>query len=175
LNLALVYLLLLKATLSAFSGLAALPVLREEFVVQRHLLTDRQLNTALVVGRTTPGPKGLYIVSVGYYAAGFPGAVMAWLALLTPAFLVIPLLHFAGRFAENPGLKRALRAVVLASAGVSLSATLPLAADALRGPVTWGIAAVSLLVLLRTKVETVWVVLAAAMVALLFSFASGLR
>ena len=74
-NLALVYLLLLKATLSAFSGLAALPVLREEFVVRHHLLTDRQLNTALVVGRTTPGPKGLYIVSVGYYAACAVGRV----------------------------------------------------------------------------------------------------
>jgi chromate transporter len=174
-NLFLVYLLLLKATLSAFSGLAALPVLREEFVVQHHLLTDRQLNTALVVGRTTPGPKGLYIVSVGYYAAGFPGAVMAWLALLTPAFLVIPLLVFAGRFAQNPGVRRSLRTVVLASAGVSLSATLPLAADALHGPVTWGIAGVSLVVLLRTGVETVWVILGAAMVALAFGMALGLN
>ena len=172
-NLFFLYLLLLKATLSAFSGLAALPILRDEFVIQHHLLTDRQLNTALVVGRTTPGPKGLYIVSVGYYAAGFSGAVMAWLALVTPALLVIPLLHFAGRRANDPRVKRSLRAVVLASAGVSLSATLPLAADALHGRLSYAIAAVSVGVLIWAEVETVWVILAAAALALISSMLQG--
>lgn len=99
------YLLLLKATLSSFSGLASLPILRDDFVVHRHLLSGRQLNTALVIGRTTPGPKGLYIVSIGYYAAGFPGAAAAWLALATPALLVIPMLAFAGRKADHPRVK----------------------------------------------------------------------
>jgi len=41
------YLLLLKATLTSFSGLASLPMIRGDFVVHYHLLTDRQLNTAV--------------------------------------------------------------------------------------------------------------------------------
>ena len=68
-NVFLLYLLLLKATLTSFSGLASLPMVRDDFVVERHLLTDRQLNTAVVAGRTGPGPNGLYIVSVGYFVA----------------------------------------------------------------------------------------------------------
>ena len=40
-----VYLLLLKATLTSFSGLASLPMVRNDFVVRYHVLTDRQLNT----------------------------------------------------------------------------------------------------------------------------------
>ena len=52
----LLYLLLLKATVSTFSGLASLPLLRNDLVLHRHLLTDAQLNTAVVVTRTTPGP-----------------------------------------------------------------------------------------------------------------------
>lgn len=156
------YLVLLKATLSSFSGLAALPVLRHDLVVTRHLLTDRQLNTALVVGRTTPGPKGLYIISVGYYAAGTPGAIAAWLAIITPAILIIPLLEFAGRRASQPRVKQVLRTVVLASAGVSLSATLPLAADALHGVLSYLIAGVALVILLATEVETLWVIAGAA-------------
>ena len=40
----LLYLLLLKATLTTFSGLASLPVLREDLVVTRHAVTDEQLN-----------------------------------------------------------------------------------------------------------------------------------
>jgi chromate transporter len=161
------YLLLLKATLSSFSGLAALPILRDDFVVKRHLLSDRQLNTALVIGRTTPGPKGLYIVSIGYYADGFSGAVAAWLALLTPALLVIPMLGFAGRKADHPGIRRVLRAIVLASAGISLSATLPLGADALHNGFSYAIAAISMVLLICTRVETIWVILGAAAISLL--------
>lgn len=162
-NFLLLYLLLLKSTLSAFSGLAALPVLREDFVVKHKLITDRQLNTAIVVGRTTPGPKGLYIVSVGYYAGGTPGAIAAWLALITPALLVIPAVRYASRRATSPRLKRVLDAVVLASAGVSLSATLPLASDALINPLTYALAAGSLAVLLFTKLDSLVVIALSAL------------
>lgn len=163
----LLYGLFLKASLSSFQGLAALPIIRQDLVVTRHVLTDRQLNTALVIGRTTPGPIGLYMVSAGYYAAGARGATAAALALMTPAVLVIPLLIFAGRRTSHPKVQSVLQAVVLASAGVSLAATLPLGADALHSPLTWIIAIGSLAALLFTKVDTMWVMAAAAAVSLL--------
>ena len=47
----LLYMLLLKATLTTFSGLASLPMLRNDLVLHRNLLTDSQLNTAIVVTR----------------------------------------------------------------------------------------------------------------------------
>jgi chromate transporter len=62
----LLYLLLTKATITSFSGLASLPVIREDLVVHRRVLTDTQLDTAVVVSRTTPGPIGVYVISVGY-------------------------------------------------------------------------------------------------------------
>ena len=89
----LLYFLLAKATITSFSGSASLPVLREDLVVHRHVLTDAQVDTAVVVSRTTPGPIGVYVVSVGYYADGIPGAVAGWLAMITPALLIIPLVH----------------------------------------------------------------------------------
>jgi chromate transporter len=46
-NILLLYLLLLKATLTSFSGLASLPVVRADLVARYHVLTDRQLNTAV--------------------------------------------------------------------------------------------------------------------------------
>ena len=45
----LLYLLLTKATITSFSGLASLPVLRQDLVVNRRVLTDAQLGTAVVV------------------------------------------------------------------------------------------------------------------------------
>ena len=96
-NVAVLYLLLLKGTVTAFAGLASLPVIQDELVIQRHVLTDTQLNEAVVITRSTPGPVGLYIVSVGYFVAGVPGALAGWLAMITPALLIIPLVHFARR------------------------------------------------------------------------------
>ena len=100
------YLILLKATITTFSGLASLPLVRDELVLHRHVLTDEQLNTAVVVSRTTPGPVGLYIVSVGYYAAGVPGAAAGWFAMTTPALAILLLLRFIGPRREHPRVRR---------------------------------------------------------------------
>ena len=104
-NVVLLYLLLLKGTATAFAGLASLPVIHDALVTQHNVLTNEQLNEAVVITRGTPGPVGLYIVSVGYFVAGIPGATAGWLAMITPALLVIPLVHFAGRHIERPRIK----------------------------------------------------------------------
>jgi chromate transporter len=163
-NVFLLYALLLKAALTSFSGLGSLPMVRNDLVVERRVLTDRELNTAVVAGRTGPGPNGLYLVSVGYYAGGLPGAAAGLLAIMTPAFLILPMMRWVGARAESPRVKSAIRAVVLASAGLLLSASLPLARDAITGPLTFGIMIVSLAVLALTKIDTVWVVLGGAVI-----------
>lgn len=165
-NLFLLYALLLKATVTSFSGLASLPMVRNDLVVERKVLTDRQLNTAVVAGRTGPGPNGLYLVSVGYYAGGMPGAIAGLLALMTPAFLILPMMRWLGRRAETPRVKSAIRAVVLASAGLLLSASIPLARDAITGWLTFGIVLASFGVLVLTKIDTLWVVLGGAVLGL---------
>lgn len=165
-NIFVLYLLLLKATVTSFSGLGSLPVIRQDLVVTHQVLTDSQLNTAVAVGRTTPGPAGLYVVSVGYFVAGIPGAVAGWLALVTPSLSVILLLRYLGRRAEHPRIKSALQAVVLASAGLLLAAALPLAREALSGVLLTLIALGSSLILIFTRLDSVWVILGAAVLCL---------
>jgi chromate transporter len=165
-NAFLLYLLLLKATATTFAGMASLPIIRNDLVVQRRVLTDEQLNTAIVVGRTTPGPVGLYIVCVGYYVGGVPGAVAGWLAMITPAFLVIPLMHYLGRRVEHPRVKAALQAVVLSSAGLMWASAVPLARDAVSGVVTAGVLVGGLLAMVLTEVDSVWVIFGAALLNL---------
>ncbi len=165
-NLVLIYLLLLKATLTSFSGLASLPVIRADFVSHHHLISDRQLTTAIAAARLGPGPVGLYVVSVGYYAAGLPGAVAGWLAMITPAFLVLPLLRFIGKRAEHPRVKSLIRNTLLASAGLLLSAAVPLAHDAYTGAVSAVIMIASFVVVAFTRIDSIWVVAAAALAGL---------
>lgn len=167
------YLLLLKATATAFSGLSSLPVLREDLVVRHGLLTDRQLNLAVTAGRTGPGPNGLYVVSVGYIVAGIPGACAGWLAMVTPAFLVIPLVRLVGARAGRPRLRGAIRASTAASAGLLLAATLPLARGALSHGLLVLVAVASFAVFAFTRIDSVWVVLAAALMGLLSAAFTG--
>jgi len=166
-NIFLLYFLLLKATLTSFSGLASLPVVRNDFVVRYRLLTDRQLNTAVAAGRLGPGPLGLYVVSVGYFAAGIPGACAGCLAMITPAFLIVPMVRFLGSRAQHPRVRSATRAVLLAGAGLLLASSVPIARDAVTGSLTLGIVISSLLLIAFTRIDTVWVMLAAALVGLI--------
>lgn len=160
------YLLLLKGTATAFAGLASLSVLQDALVSQHHVLTDAQLNEAVVITRSTPGPVGLYVVAVGYFVAGVPGAVAGWLAMITPALLIIPLLRFARQWVAHPRVRSMLQAVVIASAGLLLGAAIPLAREALVDPVTDAIAAGSLVLLLTTRLDTLWIILGAALLSL---------
>jgi chromate transporter len=162
----LLYLLLTKATITSFSGLASLPVLREDLVVQRHVLTDAQLDTAVVVSRTTPGPIGLYVVSVGYYVDGIPGAVAGWLAMITPAALIILLLRLLGHSVNRPRVRSLQQAVVFASAGLLVAASVPLAQDAVTGTVTAIIAVVSVLLVILARVDALWIVVGSAVINL---------
>ena len=165
-NVFLLYLILLKGTITAFAGLASLPVIQNALVFQYHVLTDQKLNEAVVITRSTPGPVGLYIVSVGYFVAGVPGAIAGWAAMVTPALLIIPLVHYVGRKMENPRVKGVLKTVVIASAGLLLAAVIPLARDALTDPVTIVIAVATVVLLLTTELDTLWMILGAAVISL---------
>ena len=169
-KLLLLYGLLLKAMVTSFSGLSSIPVLREELVVRHQMLTDYELNLAITAGRSGPGPNGLYVVSVGYLVAGVPGAAVGWLAMITPAFLVIPLLRFLGTRAVHPRARSAIRASSVAGAGLMIAATLPLAHNALADNFLRAVAAASFAIFAFTTVDSVWVILAAALVGIAASF-----
>ena len=173
-NCVLLYFLLLKATGTSFSGLTSLPVLRHDLVERHHVLTDRELNAAVAAGRAAPGPNGLYVVSVGYFVAGVPGACAGCLAAMTPAFAIILLLRYLGNRAGRPGMKSAIQSVTLAAAGLVINATIPLAHDAITGPLTLAVAAASFLFLALTRYSTAWVIAVAALAGLAGSFAGPL-
>jgi chromate transporter len=127
-----IYLLLLKATLTSFAGMGSLPQIQQDFVQTHRLMSDEQLSQAVLVGRATPGPMGAYVVAVGYFAAGWAGAIAGWLAMITPALLAIPLLAVVQRWLRLPRMRSAVDAVVIASAALLVVAGVNLALDALQ-------------------------------------------
>ena len=75
---------------------------------------------------------GAYVVAVGYFAAGWAGAMAAWLAMITPALVAIPLLAVVRRWMHLPRMRGVVDAVVIASAALLVVAAVALATDGLR-------------------------------------------
>lgn len=172
-NLILLYLLMLKATVTTLNGPMSLPILRDELVVKQHVITDRELSAAVTAAQSSPGPMGIYVVSVGYFVAGVPGAAAGFLALVTPAFLAIPLIRWIGRRLEGPRARRTLDAAVLASAGLILTSAVPLARASIHHWSYGLIAAAACLLVALTRIPTVLIIAGAGCIGALSSLLAG--
>jgi chromate transporter len=123
------YLLLLKATVTSFAGMASLPQIHQDLVATTHVISDEQLNQAVLIGRSTPGPVGAYVVAVGYFAAGVSGAAAGLLAMVTPALAAIPLLALMRRWLHIARVQAAVDAVLIASAALLVLSVIRMATD----------------------------------------------
>jgi chromate transporter len=85
--------------------------------------------------------------------------------LITPAFLIIPMLRYLGRARTNHASKGHTAATVAAS-GLIISIISGLAGDATRTPAHMVIAVVSFAVLVLTRLDTLWVIGGAALAGL---------
>jgi chromate transporter len=85
---------------------------------------------------------------------------------VTPSLSVILVIRYLGRKAKHPRVKSVLQAIVFASAGMLLATALPLAREALSGVMLTSIALGSGLILVFTRLDSIWVILASAVVCL---------
>jgi chromate transporter len=109
------------SSLITFAGQAALPVLQQELVQLRGWVTDADLAKSLAVGRLSPGPTGMFVVSLGYMVAGWAGAFLAMTGASLPPLLVLPLAPLIRRSFHRPWVRGAMLGIGLASAGLLLS------------------------------------------------------
>jgi len=127
----LVYVLLLKATVTSFAGMGSLPQIQQDFVQTYQLVSADALSEAVLVGRATPGPMGAYVVAVGYLAAGTGGAIAGWLALITPAFAAVPLLVTVQRWLHLARVRAFVDGIIVAGATLLVPTAMGLARDAI--------------------------------------------
>jgi len=161
------YLLLLKATLTSFSGGTTLPAVRQDFVVQRHVITDAQLSTAVAISRMGPGPNGAFVICVGHYIAGPAGAAAGYLAMITPAFLAILFLRLLAGRTNHPRWRGAIEGLTAAAAGLMLANSWPIAQTAITSWFPAVLAALALAAFLSRRIETVWILAGTGVLAIL--------
>jgi chromate transporter len=150
------------------SGYVLLAFLRADLVERLGWLTERQLLDAIAVGQLTPGPLFTTATFVGYLVAGWGGAIVATVGIFLPAFLYVmvsgPLVP---RLRRSPVAGAALDGVNAASFALMAVVSWQLGRAALVDPLTIALAAASLLLLLRWKVNSAWLVAGGAAIGAL--------
>ena len=121
------FVIFLRAALLSVGGMAALPQLRQD-LVSTGILSEHQVLEALVVGRITPGPTGLYIMVLGYFAAGPLGALVALSAGVIPPLSVVATAGVLRRQLLSAWAAGIVRGVVMALSGLLISTALGLLA-----------------------------------------------
>jgi len=82
--------LMLRIDLFAFGGgFASLPLMFHEIVNVKGWLDGKTFMDGIALGQVTPGPIVITATFVGYLVRGFPGALVATLAIFTPSFVVL--------------------------------------------------------------------------------------
>lgn len=150
------------------SGYVLLSFLQQDLVLHLHWLTDRQLLDAISIGQFTPGPVFTTATFIGYFLAGLPGALLATLAIFLPAFIFVPLIHpIASRLRRSPWTASLLDGINIAALALMAGVLIQLGRSALIDVLTWGIAIVSLAILLRFKLNSAWLIAAGALIGVL--------
>jgi len=153
----------LKASLLSTGGLGNLPFLH------RDLLTlgwarESDFVTAIAVGNVSPGPTGLWSISLGYLTYGWLGAGLALAALSLPPLLALVVSAFYNRMERLPAVQDFTRGLTLGVVGLTVAVSLSLAGASITDWKGIVIAAAALGLALTKKVPVI-VILALAAVA----------
>ena len=119
------FLIFVRASLLSAGGLGSLAILRTD-LLSAGLVVDAQLVQALTIGRISPGPTGLFVISIGYFAMGIPGALLALAAAMIPPLLVLPIAHVVRPRRAHPRVDGLIRGLVLATTGLTIAISMTL-------------------------------------------------
>jgi chromate transporter len=137
-------------------------------VAHWHWLTTTQLLDAIAVGQVTPGPVFTTATFIGFLLAGLPGALIATAGIFLPSFVFVavssPLIP---RLRKSAVAGAFLDGVIVASLALMTVVTWRLGRDAVIDLPTALAAIASAILLIRFRVNSLWLVLGGAIIGLL--------
>ena len=149
------------------SGYVLLAFLRRDLVADLGWLDTRQVLDAVVAGQITPGPVFTTATFLGYLLGGVPAAVVATAGIFAPSFVLVAVLEpLVGRVRRSPWAGTTLDGITMAALGLMAGVSVDLGRTAITDPLTAAIALVALLVMLRWRPNTAWLVLVGAVIGI---------
>jgi chromate transporter len=114
------FFLFVKASLFSSGGLTNLPSLHQDLLAEGWAV-EADFGQSLAIGQISPGPNGLWVISLGYLTYGLPGAALALIAITIPPFLVLPIAAIYDRIAKLGWVSAVMRGISLAVIGILIS------------------------------------------------------
>ena len=150
------------------SGYVLLAFLQSDLVGRWHWLTSAQLLDATAVGQVTPGPVFTTATFIGYILGGVPGAVLATVGIFLPSFVFIALSGpLVPRLRQSTIAGAFLDGINVASLALMAVVTWQLARAAIVDITTLLLAMVSAVLVLRFRLNSVWLVLGGAIIGMI--------
>ncbi len=174
-SLAALFLTFLKIGATLYgSGYVLLAFLRDDFVHRLGWLTDRQILNAIAVGQFTPGPVFTTATFIGYLTGGWPGAVVATVGIFLPSFVFVAIVYpLVPRLRASPWTAAFLDGANAAALGLMAAVAWQLGASSIVDPLTAALALVAAVLLIRSQINSAWLVLGGAVVGLAYKLATG--
>ncbi len=151
------------------SGYVILAFLEGEYVDNLGWITQQELIDGVAIGQFTPGPVFTTSTFVGYLAGGFWGAVIATVAIFIPSFIFVAAVRpIVPKVRDSIWTASALDGVNAAALGLMAGVTYTLGRAAVIDAVTIVLAVVSLILLVRFKVNSVWLIIGGAVIGIVY-------
>jgi chromate transporter len=149
------------------SGYVLVAFLDSRLVTDHAYLTAEQLLDAVAVGQITPGPVFTTATFIGWQILGVAGAALATLGIFGPSFFFVGLLdRFLRWLRARPAALAFLNGVTVSSLGLMAGVLVRLGDTALVDALTWAVAFVALVLLIRTKIGAGWLVPAGVIIGI---------
>jgi len=147
--------------LTVGGGMAAFPELKDLTVNVHHWLTFPELIHYYSIGQLAPGPNMMMVASVGAHVSGLPGAAVALVAFILPTGLfTFAVGRLWARLADWPWRPAVQRGLGSVAVGLVLAGAIILGRGALISPFYMALAAVVFALLMLTKVNPAWPIVA---------------
>ena len=151
----------LLSLLAVGGGTAVLPEMQSILLHEFGLTHDRFVHV-YSLGQLAPGPNMLMVLVIGLQLAGMLGAAVVFLSFFIPSSV---LCLFVGRLwikiGESPWRRAIQNALEPISIGLMVSGVYAVGKAAATSPITFGLALIGFVILVRTKIYPVLVIMAA--------------
>ena len=157
-------------TVTFGGGFVMIPLIEAEVVDSHHWLTHQEFVDATALGQVTPGPVLITATFIGYRVAGTLGALVATISIFLPSFLMTVVAGSSlARFHTNKIVQSFLKGVTPAVVGLLVAAGISIGRAGIHSWVGMLIAVIAGVVLIRYRLNAIWVILGAG----LFRFVVG--
>lgn len=152
-------------TVTFGGGFVMIPQIETDIVEVHHWMDHQTFADGMAFGQITPGPVLITATFIGFRVAGPVGALTTTIAAFLPSFVMAIIAGASlNRFRTNFLVQSFLAGVAPAVVGMLAAAGVSLAKSGLSSPLSYGVATLAFLLMLRAKLNPVVIIFGCGLV-----------